>query len=264
MNKTPQRIRHDIKVRHLKVSAVAQVTPRMLRVTLSGPALEGFQAPGYDDHINVFFPEPGQPPVLPIAGPDGVRFPEDRPRPQARDYTPRAFRPEANELDVDFVLHGDGPASGWAAQAAVGQDVVIAGPRGSTLIPLAFDWYLLVGDETALPAIARRLAELPAGARAIALIEVEDAREHQVFDTQARLDLVWLHRDGVAAGTADLLPRAAASHPFPDGTCYAFIAGESTVSKAVRAELERRGLNKEWLKAAGYWLRGTADAHEPH
>lgn len=264
MNKTPERIRHDIKVRQLKVSAVRKVTPRMVRVTLRGAALEGFLSPSYDDHIKMFFPEPGQALTLPIGGPDGVKFPEDKPRPEARDYTPRYYRAGANELDIDFVLHGDGPASSWAAQVEVGQDAVIAGPRGSTVIPLAYDWYLLVGDETALPAIGRRIEELTAGARAIAILEVADAHEHQEFETAADLEVIWLHRDGIEAGKADLLPRTVATRAFPEGDCYAFIAGESTVSKAVRTELEHRGFNKEWLKAAGYWLLGQADAHEPH
>lgn len=264
INRTPQKLRHDIKVRHLAVTAVRRVTPRMLRVTLAGPALEGFVSPSYDDHVKILFPEPGQKAVVPTVGPEGISFPQDKPKPEARDYTPRYYRPESQELDVDFVLHGDGPASGWAAMAAVGQDLVVAGPRGSTVIPMAFDWYLLIGDETALPAIGRRIEELPSGAKAVAILEVADAHEHQEFETKADLEVVWLHRDGVEPGRADLLVRAAASHAFPDGDCYAFIAGESTTSKAVRAELERRGFNKEWLKAAGYWLLGQADAHEPH
>jgi NADPH-dependent ferric siderophore reductase len=108
---------------------------------------------------------------------------------------------------VDFVLHGDGPASSWAAQAEVGQKIVIGGPRGSMIIPDAFDWYLLAGDETALPAIGRRLEELPAAARAVAVIEVASKEEEQLLRTNAQAEIIWVHRNGAEAGNNDLLLR---------------------------------------------------------
>ena len=79
-----------------------------------------------------------------------------------RDYTPRRYDLDTLELDIDFVLHGDGPASTWAEQAKPGQFLHIGGPRGSMIVPDIFDSYLLIGDETALPAIARRLEGLAA------------------------------------------------------------------------------------------------------
>lgn len=266
MDRTPQRLRHDTRIRVLDVVGVTDITPRMRRITLGGEQLAGFFSPGHGDHIKVFFPEPGQPPVLPELGPDGLKFPEDRPRPQMRDYTPRYHDTENGTLDIDFVLHGDGPAASWAAQAAVGQKLVIGGPRGSLLVPLAFDWYFFAGDETGLPAIARRLEELPDGAPAVAVIEVEDAKEEQTLLTRARLSLTFVHRNGVPAGTGSGLIDAIAALPtLPPGDGYAFLAGEAAASRAIRAHLvEVRGFNPEWVKAAGYWLHGVADAHEPH
>lgn len=96
-----------------------------------------------------------------------------------RDYTPRRFDLKTGELDIDFVLHGDGPASTWAAQAQPGQTLHIGGPRGSMVVPDMFDSYLLIGDETALLAIARRLEELSANCRATVVVEVENAAEEQ-------------------------------------------------------------------------------------
>jgi NADPH-dependent ferric siderophore reductase len=219
---------------------------------------------GYDDHVKVFFSDDPDEPVIPVVGPDGVSFPE-RMRPQARDYTPGRFDPAALTLELDFVLHGDGPAASWAAQARVGQKLVIGGPRGSAIVPLAFDWYLLAGDETALPAITRRLAELPAGTKAVAVIEVADAGEEQLLQSAADLTLVWVHRNGAPAGTANLLQPEIVNLALPSGEAYAFIAAEANVSRAIKAFLvAERGFNPEWVKAAGYWLLGVADAHEPH
>ncbi|MCF7697685.1 siderophore-interacting protein, partial [Mycetohabitans sp. B2] len=103
-------------------------------------------------------------------GPDGVAFPEHHPRPPARDYTPRRYDRHAGELDLEFALHDAGPASAWARQAQPGQWLGVGGPRSSLVIPTDFDWHLLIGDDTALPAIARRLDELPADTRVATVI----------------------------------------------------------------------------------------------
>ncbi len=173
---TVQRVRHPLKMRLLQVLRTQLLSPQLLRVTLGGEDLADFTSGSFDDHIKVFFPAPGaERPVLPVVGPDGIVFPEGQPRPQARDYTPRRFDPVARELDIEFVLHGDGPASTWAAQARPGQYLGVGGPRGSFVIPTEFDWHLLIGDDTALPAIARRVEELGPDARVIVVAEVTSA-----------------------------------------------------------------------------------------
>ncbi len=162
------RVSHEIKRRRLDVLRVVDITPRMRRITLGGPELAGFVSLGSDDHIKLMFPQNAaeqaalQSPTFSIKG--------DGPQPAMRDYTPRRFDLSLGELDIDFVLHGDGPASTWAEQAQVGQHLYIGGPRGSMIVPDIFDSYLLIGDETALPAIARRLEELPAGRTVLAVI----------------------------------------------------------------------------------------------
>jgi NADPH-dependent ferric siderophore reductase len=182
-----------------------------------------------------------------------------------RDYTPRAWDVSEGWIDIDFVLHGDGPASGWAASAGIGSKLAIGGPRGSVVVPTSYDWYLLVGDETALPTLGRRIEELPEGARVLAVIEVADAAEEQRFDTRTDLSLTYLHRNGRAAGTTDLLLDAVKSLAFPAGVAYAYIAGEVTMAQAVRAHLsEERDFPLAYIKAAGYWRLGVADAHEDH
>lgn len=261
--RAPQRVRHETRLRLLTVTAVTDITPLMRRVRLTGD-MEGFSSVGHADHIKVFlFPE-GVEPLLPPIGPNGAEFAPGT-RPEMRDYTPRYWSVEEGWIELDFVLHGDGPASSWAASAAPGKTLVIGGPRGSLVIPTAFDWYLLAGDETALPAIGRRIEELPEGAPVVAVIEVDSAAEEQAFDTKADLDLIYVHRNGAAAGTTTLLLDKIKSLNLPTGDAYAYIAAESTISKAIRAHLtDERGFNPEWVKAAGYWLLGTADAKEPH
>ena len=261
--RAPVRVRHETRMRLLEVTAVTDITPRMRRISLVGD-MAGFASVGHADHIKAFFfPEGVEPKIVPI-GERGAEFAENE-KPEMRDYTPRYWDVDKGTLDLDFVLHGDGPASSWAAQAAVGQKLVIGGPRGSLVVPAAFDWYLLAGDETALPALGRRIEELPAGSKVVAIIEVEDASDEQAFKTTTDLSLTYVHRNGLGAGSTDLILNAIKAKVFPEGTAYAYIAGESRMSKAVRAHLtDERGFNPEYVKAAGYWLLGTADAEEAH
>ncbi len=261
--RAPQRVRHQTRMRLLTVTAVTDVTPHMRRFRLTGD-LEGFASPGHADHIKAFFFPKGVAPLLPPIGPHGAEFPPGT-RPEMRDYTPRYWDVDAGWIKLDFVLHGDGPASSWAAGARVGDTLVIGGPRGSLVIPMAFDWYLLAGDETALPAIGRRIEELPQGAKVLAFIEVADTAEEQRFETRADLTLTYLHRDGSPAGTTSLVLDAITAADLPQGVAYGYIAGEVSMAKAVRAHLtQSRGFNPEYVKAAGYWRLGVADAHEDH
>jgi NADPH-dependent ferric siderophore reductase len=263
--RTVELVRFPLTMRLLTVRRVARLTPRLVRVTLAGDDLAGFASPDPDDHVKVFFPEPGAAlPVVPTYEPDGIKLPADGRPLIARDYTPRRHDAAAGELDLDFVIHGDGPAATWAAQAAPGQTLGVAGPRGSHVVPPAFDWYLLCGDETVLPSIARRLEEFPAGARAIAFVEVADAAEEQALATRADLTLTWLHRDGAAPGTTDLLERAVRALDFPPGDPYVWASGEATSLRPLRRHLlHDRGLRREWCHFSGHWKRGAAN-HDHH
>ena len=264
--RTARRVRHQTKTRMLQVRDVIQLTPKMVRIIVGGDALAGFVSAAHDDHVKVFFPQPGQEkPVLPTPSPNGPVYPEGVPRPAARDYTPRRYDAGANALTIDFVLHGDGPATAWAVQARPGNFLGVGGPRGSFIVPDDFDWYLLAGDETALPAIGRRLEELPAGARAIIVVEVADAGEQQRFDTRARIETHWLHRDGAAPGDPSLLQSEIAELPLPPGDGYAWVAAEAATAKALRRVLiDERGLRKDRVKAAAYWKRGAVAVHETY
>ncbi|AMM23377.1 siderophore-interacting protein [Variovorax sp. PAMC 28711] len=264
-DRQPRRVRHELRFRQLEVQSVTRITPHLVRVTLAGEQLAGFHSPGFDDHAKIFFPDAATGALsLPTAGPDGPVWPEGR-KPTMRDYTPRRHDAAAGTLELDFALHDAGPATQWAERAKPGDSLGIGGPRGSFLIPTDFDWHLLIGDDTALPAIARRLAELPAGARAVVLAEVDGPADQLAFETKASLTLHWAHRQGAEPGTRPVLLDALRVLTLPAGDFHAWVACESLAAKALRVHLvSERGANPKWTKAAGYWRRGDAATHDTH
>ena len=249
--RTPRRVRHQPRRRQLDVLRVEKIAAHMIRVTLGGD-LEGFSSLGFDDHVKLFFPT-------------GATGADGEPEYESRDYTPRHYDPQAKTLDVEFVLHDAGPATRWAEQAKAGQELRIGGPRGSFVIPLTFDWHLLIGDDTGLPAIARRLEELPAGTRAVVLAEVDNAADEVAFKSKAELSVTYVHRNGAEPGSTDVLARGLKSLELPKGDYYAWVACESLTAKALRAQLiAEHGANPKWMRAAGYWRRGAVAVHENH
>ncbi|MGN8083722.1 siderophore-interacting protein [Variovorax sp. 22077] len=263
-DRTPRRVRHELRFRKLAVKTVQRVTPHLIRVTLTGDDLAGFQSPGFDDHVKLFFPDPATGKLsLPTMGPEGPVWPEGRPT--MRDYTPRRHDAKAGTLEIDFALHEAGPATQWAEQAKAGDILGVGGPRGSFIVPTEFDWHLLIGDDTALPAISRRLAELPAGARAVVLAEIDSEADEIAFDTQAELILKWAHRRGTEPGLSHVLLDALKAIELPAGDFHAWVGCESAIAKALRAHLVgERGANPKWTRASGYWRRGAVATHDSH
>ncbi|WP_433885160.1 siderophore-interacting protein [Pseudomonas vranovensis] len=243
-NATIHRVNHEIKHRRLNVLRVTELTPRMRRITLGGPELQGFTSVGSDDHVKLMFAcSAEEQAVL-----DNLDFSRDGLRPTMREYTPRRIDLAGGEMDIDFVLHGDGPASTWAAQAQVGQVLNMAGPRASLVVPDIFDSYLLVGDETAIPAIARRLEELPAGRKVLAVIEIENAQEQQALASAAQVEVIWVLRQ-----QQDLL-EVVKDLPLPSGQLYTWVALEkSLMRKAKRLLIDDKGVKEDLIKAASYW-----------
>ena len=258
-----QTLRHSVVLRTLEVLRVDRLTPHMQRVTLGGDELRGFLSAAPDNHVKLFFPNADGELVTPTLGPNGPEYPPGREPSPMRDYTPRRHDVARNELTIDFVLHGDGPASNWAAQAAPGQRIGAGGPRGSFVVAGDFDHYVLVGDETALPAIQRRLEEIRPGARAIVVAEVGNTGEEIPLPGAASIEAHWLYRGEAPAGTGTLLEDAIAALKLPHGDGFAWAACEAGAARRVRRALvEQHGHRKEWLKVASYWQRGVADVHE--
>lgn len=233
----------------------------MRRVVLGGDELDGFTSPGFDDHVKLFFPDARD--FLPegTIGEAGRTVFAGGARPESRDFTPRLYDATRRELTIDFVVHGSGPATTWAAAALPGSPIGVSGPRGSQIVSDTFDWNLLVGAATALPAIGRRLDELPARVAAIVVVEVDDTSERFPPGPPGRsaTDIHWVYRDG---GTPPV-DRVVADIVLPPGDGFAWVAGEASMARRLRSHLiDERGLDKAWVKAAAYWRIGDVGKHE--
>ena len=183
------------RFRPVEVLSVRRLTPRLVRVAFGGDALDGFEIAAPTQHVKLLFPAPGEDaPALPKFGPDGLRFPEDRPRPPMRTFTPRRFDAASTTLEVEFVLHGDGPAATWAEQAAPGQRIAVAGPGGRMPLTLGPGRWIVAGDESAVPAMATLLDALPASASAEVYVEVDDASDEIELASAAQVTATWLRR----------------------------------------------------------------------
>jgi NADPH-dependent ferric siderophore reductase len=252
----------------VEVLRTERISPHMLRVTFGGDLADCVSA-GQDQRIKLFFPLPGETdPVVP-EGPDWYteyRAMPDGVRPPIRTFTIRELR--GDELDVDFVLHGDlGPASTWAGRAKPGDRLALLGPNAlhTPIVgyeykpPADTDWVLLAGDETALPAITAILSTMPAGWRARVFIEVESTQEMRPLTCPADLNVTWLSRDGGPAVGGGLLRDAISRTEFPDGKPYAWLAGETSAITGLRRHLvNERGFAKKDVYFSGYWLLGGA------
>ena len=236
----------ELRFRNVTLSAREWLAPDFVRVRLTGSDLAGFDSPGSDDHMRLFFP----------AGPTGS-VEELRASP-SREYTPLAWG------DVEFAVHGDqGVAAPWAATAPIGSTIGVGGPRGSAVLAGDPGSWLLVGDETAIPAIRRFAALIPSGTPA--RIVVETVNQGREIDIEAPVDVEWLHRGEAPSGSAlialiETLTAEDVVGPDP----FVFIAAEQSIVKPGRALLERWGVDTANAVVKGYWKRDEAEYHAPH
>ncbi|PLP57881.1 NADPH-dependent ferric siderophore reductase [Mesorhizobium loti] len=238
-----ERVRFELRRRSLQVERSIRLTPGMLRIVFSGDDLHDFASLAPDDHIKIFVPTPS-----------GEVVP--------RSYTPRRYDAEARSLAIDFALHDAGPATNWAIDARPGDQLEVGGPKGSVIVSPDIRHWLLIGDETALPAIARRIEEVSAGARVTSVVAVTGPQEHLVFDTNADLLSLWAHRSISDSSDPSTLLAILKTTGLLPGT-FVWIAAEAMVTRAIRSYLvQERGHPLSWMKASGYWIMGRADAHE--
>lgn len=229
-----QRVRHELKRRDVEVAKVEQIGAHFVAVTFRGEDLADFVSASFDDHVKFMFDD---------AAGETVR----------RDYTPRRYDRAARELTIEFALHGEGQASSWARHAKAGQRATIGGPRGSMIIPADYGWHLLAGDATALPAIRRRMEELPADARAIVIVACD---EPLTLASAARLD-VWQVADG------DALVEAIRATPLPDDDAFVWFGGEASIAARVRDVVHaEKGFPRTASRISAYWKQGASDHHE--
>jgi NADPH-dependent ferric siderophore reductase len=255
MAEQPQR--RTRKPKRATVARTERLTPRMVRVVVTVDPAEELAAGEFSDHyVKLLFPAPGE--VLPDPlDMEALRAELPRERwPRTRTYTVRSWNPGTRELALDFVVHGDeGLAGPWAVRARPGDVLHFMGPGGAYLPDPAADWHLLAGDESALPAIAASVERLPAGARAVVLVEVPGPEEEQKLTGPGDTEVVWLHRGDRPVGAA--LVESVAALEFPPGRVHAFVHGEATFVRELRRQFRmERGVPREDLSISGYWRLG--------
>jgi NADPH-dependent ferric siderophore reductase len=248
------------------VVAVEDLHPHLRRITFGGGDLASFTPAGPDTFLYMLVPPPGRSQLTidqSFTWAAHAEMPEDE-RPVGAYYTLRHWRPDAQELDILCVLHGDaGPASAWAARARPGDPVALWGPRTAYAPPAGTDWYLLVADETGLPAVAAILESLPDGTEARVFAEVASEIERQALPESPSFEITWLHRGGAPAGTTTLLADAVRAMPWPGGTPYVWGGGESRAMTAVRRYVRGGvGLDRSAVSLVAYW-RHAAHAGDP-
>ena len=234
----------------LTVLRTEQVSAHLVRVVLGGDGFEAFTPREETDaYVKLQLPH----------GDETV----------VRTYTVRRYDPEAREIWIDFVVHGDqGVAGPWARTVEAGTTVDLMGPGAGYQPDPTAHFHLLAGDETAIPAVAAALETLPADAVGAVYLEVGGKQDEVALTAPAGVEVTWLHRGlssadagpGVIDGDAPLVS-AVRDMPWPDGDVQVFVHGEAeTVMKHLRPYLRReRGVPAARASISGYWRRGRSE-----
>ncbi|MFJ4839721.1 siderophore-interacting protein [Streptomyces sp. NPDC088746] len=257
-----EKVGYPIGIRETEVVRTAMVGAGLLRVTLGGKGTEGFEAHAPDEHVKLLFPDSDG--TLRLPEPNGTMLRWAGSVLRSRQYTVRRYDPVSGEIDIDVALHDGGLASDWAREARPGAVMHLAGPPGGLIVPHSYDRYLLAGDITALPAIARRLEELPRSAKGWAFVEVPDASQEIELSAPEGVEVSWLHRDHRTAAADEAFVRAVTSVTVPEGErVYVWVAGEAGQIKPLRRWVrDELGLDRADHDITGYWKRGVADFDE--
>ena len=251
--------------REVRVTASRRLTPSMQRVTFAVPDLEDL--PLDELHVRLLLPPEDRPanlpPVWPMLTASGaLSFPTGADTLLVRVYTVRHVDLARGEVDIDFVLHptAERSAGGWAAACRPGDVAGLLGPGGGA-IPQA-PRVLLLGDETALPAIARMLEAASPGSICEAIIEVDGPEDEQALAGPVE----WLHRHGAAPGTKRRLVEALARRQ-PSDDLYVWAGCEFDAFRDIRRHVRSIWkMPRDRHMVAAYWRRGVAGemAEEPH
>lgn len=239
-----------------EVTRAERISPHFMRLTLAGDDLNAWMNVGFDHWFRLAVPTS-----------DSTRFDNlsDRfdlggylkymtlpkgTRPVIRNYTVRNFR--QGEIDVDFVVHGDnGVAAPWAQSAPIGQTVALI-DQGAGFRDLATDCTLLVGDDSALPAVVGVLRDLDRAASGIAIIEIADSADAQDVDAPIGMDVRWIVREPGTKPGATALHATQSIDKF-HGRANVFATGESKLATGARRHFVAAGVPKDRITFSGYW-----------
>jgi NADPH-dependent ferric siderophore reductase len=225
----------------IMVTFSQELTPRTRRITFEGPILVTTANPG--SYLSLYFSDPGS------EWPSG----DAGASPPKRTYTPRHIHPECNSMTIDFVLHGEGRATEWAQTAQSG-DVIWAGEvTGGYDIPKDLRHLVLIGDDTAIPAIGTVLEAIPPDTRTTVIIEVIDEDDERDPSESVVCDPIWLHRGTDVTDVGDQMLNLARSISVPSSAHW-WLAGEREAIRSVRdLLLEVRHIPHDRISAAAYW-----------
>ena len=248
--------------RRTTVTSVSTIAPRLISVLVTSDELDGFTGAAPTSHLKLFLPPGGAstPLLLPEQGPDGgqVWNHDESLRPVVRTYTPRRYDPATKTLEIQLVLHGEGPASEWAQQVKPGDEVGVGGPGGRFVLDEGAGHWWIAGDESALPAVGTLLDALPPTATADVHLEVRDADDVIKLPSAATVNVTWHHRYDSGDYSA-ALEAAARDSEIEDGTKI-WVACESGKMRDIRRYLTRqRGIPLSQLVTRGYWRRGESN-----
>ena len=247
--------------RRVVIREIERLTPRTRRLRLHGSALEDFEIGDPGAHIKLILPGPGSTVVPEPVRYEGRRavFDESVIKPFLRTYTPLRYAPMGLGLEVEMALHGDSPVADWLKRAQVGQEIIVAGPRGGWNPPQDGDWYLVAADETGVPAAVQVLQALP-DKPVTAFLAVSDAAERRAL---AGIDPnlpQWLCAGPGADRPGQALEDAIRSFPVPAGKGYVWVALESGAMRRIRDYLTNTvEMPADRMVTRGYWKLGVAD-----
>ncbi|HVA25634.1 MAG TPA: siderophore-interacting protein [Chloroflexota bacterium] len=248
------------RFRTLEVRRVSHLTPRMIRVTVGGPELDGFEQPAPTQHIKLILPQRGQDrPIIPDPSLPKGAFGEG-PRPLMRTYTIRRLDVAQSEMDIDVAIHGEGEASDWAARVKPGGIVALAGPGGRPHNPHPNTaWYVMAGDESALPAMGALLDAIPTSVPIRMYAEVPDPAEHLDWN-RPNLDVAWLDRAAGTSSAGVMLETALTQAEPPSGNGQVWLACEAAIMRRIRQHLLNAWrLDPSVIVTRGYWKQGEVN-----
>ena len=237
----------------LEVQATEQISPNLVRITAGGPGYENFNDnDATDKYAKILFAPAGSE-LTPPYDMDALRAAAPDSLPVRRTYTIRRSDPANQRVVIDFVVHGtEGVAGPWAANAQVGDTLVLSGAGGTYRPNAQSPWHLLIGDHTALPAISSAVEALNSDARGVIILSIHDASDRVLPDVPAGVSVLWVSDDAALLDTLTALG-------WPEGTPQVFAHGERGTIKQVRAVLKAHDVPREQISISAYWAQGRIE-----
>lgn len=247
----------------MEVVAVEDLSPTFKRITFGGDDFDLFQdSEAVDKYVKLLLPRDPEAGLTPPFDMDELRktLPKDE-LPVRRTYTVHSIDQQSKTLKMDFVIHGaDGLAGPWAEHAQVGDLLQFSGPGGKFQPNPQADWYLLAGDEAAIPAIGAALEAMDDNAVGHALIEVATEADEWNLTAPEGIEVTWLHRGGDFTPESTVIEQAVKNVPWREGRVQAFVHGEREIMKSLRVYLnDERGVDRADLSLSAYWAYGREE-----